>query len=459
MSELSAPPSVSDFTIKCVESKQLFAAVESNDKDEFLKLYSELPPRSRPHVWQLRKSDRGDTLVHIGARLGLSWLVGLAVSENADVALHSHHNKQPLHDAAQTGAAECVKILLCSNRLPVDPLKRADWTPLMLACAASANKLDQQIMISTPSLHRFTDCVELLLQHGADPSFTNKDGWNCLHVAVRAASPSIVSRLLKHSPNTIFTRTSNGRTVLHCLACCQTPSPTDVRTVAQLILERAPSLRFLPDNCGTLPVFDALRRGLLCLVDVLLQVDAVKQLTARDIMGQQATHMCSETGQLECLELVINHLGPRSLTSPVPSDSSSGLAGAHPLHLACRSGQHRIVSYIIDLWMRTQNSVCPVTDWLLPLDCVGRSPFHYAAFGTAGWGAVHREDRLLCIKLICDHFLHHCLNDQQSSHFFRSILIAMLEIQCLDPEFRHQFQKCLECSEVVKNKSSVSGSS
>ncbi|OON17912.1 ankyrin repeat protein [Opisthorchis viverrini] len=181
MSGLSAPPSVSDFTIKCVESKQLFAAVESNDKDEFLKLYSELPPRSRPHVWQLRKSDRGDTLVHIGARLGLSWLVGLAVSENADVALHSHHNKQPLHDAAQTGAAECVKILLCSNRLPVDPLKRADWTPLMLACAASANKLDQQIMISTPSLHRFTDCVELLLQHGADPSFTNKDGWNCLH--------------------------------------------------------------------------------------------------------------------------------------------------------------------------------------------------------------------------------------------------------------------------------------
>ena len=41
-------------------------------------------------------------------------------------------------------------------------------TPLMLACTK-----DNQ------------ETVQLLLEAGADPSRTNKDGWNCFQIAVR----------------------------------------------------------------------------------------------------------------------------------------------------------------------------------------------------------------------------------------------------------------------------------
>ena len=41
--------------------------------------------------------------------------------------------KRPIHEAAQHGHADCVAYLIGQN-VEVDAFKRADWTPLMLAC-------------------------------------------------------------------------------------------------------------------------------------------------------------------------------------------------------------------------------------------------------------------------------------------------------------------------------------
>lgn len=80
----------------------------------------------------------------------------------------------------------------------IDPMKRADWTPLMLACT----KQDDAI-------------VKFLAEHGASPRLRNKDGWNSFHLACREGNTSIVSYLLNQDPTLLESRSKNGRTPLH----------------------------------------------------------------------------------------------------------------------------------------------------------------------------------------------------------------------------------------------------
>lgn len=84
-------------------------------------------------------------------------------------------------------------------------VKRADWTPLMLACT----KQDVKV-------------VEILLSYGADLNFVNKDGWNVLHLAAREGNVQIVNMLLKSDSNKNSGRnklaqvkSKNGRIPLH----------------------------------------------------------------------------------------------------------------------------------------------------------------------------------------------------------------------------------------------------
>ena len=103
-----------------------------------------------------------DHLVHIIAQLGRNEILlhliekcsGLKILEVPNV-----DGKTPLHEAAQFSRAEIVRILLEHN-VKVDPLKRADWTPLMLACTKTGPGALQ--------------VVQMLLGQGADVNLQNK---------------------------------------------------------------------------------------------------------------------------------------------------------------------------------------------------------------------------------------------------------------------------------------------
>ena len=81
--------------------------------------------------------------------------------------------------------------LIAFAGVEIDPMKRGDWTPLMLACTKQND-----------------DIVKFLIEHGASPVLRNKDGWNSFHLACREGNATIVSYLLK-------SRSKNGRTPLH----------------------------------------------------------------------------------------------------------------------------------------------------------------------------------------------------------------------------------------------------
>lgn len=82
--------------------------------------------------------------------------------------------------------------------MEIDPLKRADWTPLMLACT----KQNEEI-------------VRILVEHGASLTLRNKDGWNCFQLACREGNARIVSYFLDKSPFLWQTTSKNGRTPIH----------------------------------------------------------------------------------------------------------------------------------------------------------------------------------------------------------------------------------------------------
>ena len=141
----------------------------------------------------------GDGLLHILSRFGhLDCLRCLLTKPHVSVDQRNLEDKAALHEAAQFGQDEAVGILL-DHGAQVNSLKRADWTPLMLA-ATKLNNLAS---------------VKLIIAAGADLSLVNKDGWTAFHLAVRTGDLRLVEFLLQAEPGCWQTASKNGRTPLH----------------------------------------------------------------------------------------------------------------------------------------------------------------------------------------------------------------------------------------------------
>ena len=107
-----------------------------------------------------RKS--GDGLLHVLARYGHIDCLSLLLMEwdgrdHVNIEQRNLDGKTALHEAAQSSQGETVKLLLSAGA-KVDQLKRADWTPLMLAVTKVGN----------------VDVVRHLTAAGADLHLANK---------------------------------------------------------------------------------------------------------------------------------------------------------------------------------------------------------------------------------------------------------------------------------------------
>lgn len=117
----------------------------------------------------------GDTLLHCAARHGrLDILAYLVEAWSMDIEAANRDYKRPLHEAASMGHRDCVDYLL-DRGAAVDSLKKADWTPLMMACT-----------------RKNLEVIQVLVEHGANPLLKNKDGWNSFHIASREGDPVIL---------------------------------------------------------------------------------------------------------------------------------------------------------------------------------------------------------------------------------------------------------------------------
>ncbi|XP_063009705.1 ankyrin repeat domain-containing protein 16 isoform X2 [Melospiza melodia melodia] len=301
-----------------VEQERLRRLLRLVQEGNLALLRDELRLDEVPEARSWRWGRLGDSLLHHAARLGHRDVLEFLVLEvGMDMEVANGDYKRPLHEAASMGHLECVSFLL-ERGASVDCLKKADWTPLMMACT-----------------RQNLEVIKTLVEHGANPLLRNKDGWNCFHIASREGHPEVLHYLLDVSPSCWDTESTTGRTPLHTAAmhgCSQ---------VVELLLERCQYRGDSRDSCGVTPFMDALQNGHVGIARLLLQRHQACP-TAGDALGAQALHRAALTAQDGSIHFLVAELG---LDVNGTATSLQLLA----LHYAAKEGHGHTIQTLLSL--------------------------------------------------------------------------------------------------------------
>ncbi|XP_004605512.2 ankyrin repeat domain-containing protein 16 [Sorex araneus] len=257
-------------------------------------------------------------LLHCAARHGrLHVLAFLAEAAGLDIEAADRDSKRPLHEAAAAGHRDCVRYLL-TRGAAVDSLKRADWTPLMLACAK-----------------RSLEVIQELVENGADPLLKNKDGWNSFHIASREGDPLILQYLLDVCPSAWKTESKIQRTPLH------TAAMHGRLEAVKLLLQRCQYEPDCRDCCGLTPFMDAVQCGHIGVARLLLE-EHKACASAEDCQGAQALHRAAVTGQSEAIRFLVSELG-------IDVDVRAVSTHLTALHYAAQEGHVSTIQTLLSL--------------------------------------------------------------------------------------------------------------
>lgn len=239
----------------------------------------------------------GDTILHCAARQGDHTLC-LHLLDHFTPDCRNKDNKTPLHEAAQFGRLEAARVLLSSGA-DVNALKKADWTPLMLACT----KLQEHVVNTDNSPSKRHALVDLLLQNGALVNFQNKDGWTPLHLASREGDLHIIQTLCKHGAQ-LGKKTKNGNTCLHISALHQHHQAFE--TLYKLFNDE--TCLEIQSNQGNYPLHEAvLSRNLSTLkhiINLYPNMQNLQELVNKS--GYNILHLAVFIGNLEMINLCLH---------------------------------------------------------------------------------------------------------------------------------------------------------
>uniref|UniRef100_A0A673JZP9 Ankyrin repeat domain 16 n=1 Tax=Sinocyclocheilus rhinocerous TaxID=307959 RepID=A0A673JZP9_9TELE len=261
----------------------------------------------------------GDTLLHYAARHGHMEIVRYLVEElNMDIEVYNNDYKRALHEASSMSQYECVRYLIARGA-KIDSLKKADWTPLMMACTRRNLKV-----------------VLELLNHGADPMLQNKDGWNSFHIACREGDLAITHHILLAKPEVWKTKSKTGRTPLH------TAAMHGCEDAVKILLQSCCYEPDGKDSCGVTPFMDAIRNGHIGTAKLLLENHQVKALSF--LVRNLGIDINSRATKLELTAL--HYAAKEGHTSAIKTLLALGAdlhardtKGRSALHMSC-IGQH-----------------------------------------------------------------------------------------------------------------------
>ena len=91
----------------------------------------------------------GDSILHMIARLGRTSALRFLLERfyhNLNIEQTNLEGKRPLHEASQYGKYDIVELLI-KQGVQVDPIKRADWPPLMMATTKVGSDAQKDVQI------------------------------------------------------------------------------------------------------------------------------------------------------------------------------------------------------------------------------------------------------------------------------------------------------------------------
>lgn len=251
----------------------------------------------------------GDSILHVAAAIGTPTDILLILNHFNNSALINIKNKDdktPLHEACQFSRLDNVNILL-EHGADVNAIKRADWTPLMLACAKT-----QQTSV---------EIVNLLLKNGALVNLVNKDGWNALHLVARDGNVAVF-RVLVQSGSDINRATKNGRIALHIAAL-----HSNIEIINDILTMKPESVK-VKDNCGNTALHEAVLGGNIEICKLLIRRGG--KINDKNLVNYDLLHLAASVGSLEMIRYLIDEVHCN-----VNSIARNGLT---PLHCAARKG-------------------------------------------------------------------------------------------------------------------------
>ncbi|VEN60140.1 unnamed protein product [Callosobruchus maculatus] len=288
------------------------------------------------HWTELRYDQTGDTIIHCAARLGFVEMINFLLTQFSpkSVDCKNKDGKTALHEAAQfSNSCACEKLL--EHGADVNALKRADWTPLMLACT----KTHIKDSIRT---------VQILLQHGALVNCKNKDGWTCLHLVSREGKIEILKLLVEYGLD-VKAKTRNGRTALHIAGLHgHLAIVTFLLDIGLDIEER--------DNCGSTALQEAILGGHIEICKELLKRKA--NVHVRNNADYNLLHLAASEGHLDLVAFLVD-----DLKFDVNESNRDGLTA---LHCAARKKHSDVCTLLLNFGSDYD-----------PKDKFGRTPSDY----------------------------------------------------------------------------------
>ncbi|KAL1502591.1 hypothetical protein ABEB36_007713 [Hypothenemus hampei] len=257
----------------------------------------------------------GDTALHVAARLGYTSTIDHLLNEYIPCAVNVRNNddKTPLHEAAQFNQLQSVLMLL-THGADVNALKRADWTPLMLACT----KIQPGISLSI---------VKALVENGANVNVQNKDGWTCTHIIAREGSKEIFEYLV-NAGLIVNAKTKNQRTALHIAAL-----HGNIDILPSLIFKVDINSK---DACGNTPFHESILGQHIDIGDYLFMNGA--DIWIENHNGFNALHLAASQDNSDVINYLINQLNFH-----VNTQSRNGWTAAH---CAARKRCYKVFMYL-----------------------------------------------------------------------------------------------------------------
>ncbi|KAG5889546.1 hypothetical protein JTB14_024954 [Gonioctena quinquepunctata] len=268
------------------------------------------------HWSKISYNKTGDTILHCSARLGHTNIIHYLLSNFIPNAVDCKNldDKTALHEAAQFSQFECCKILL-EYGANVNALKRADWTPIMLACTKIKTDNSRKI-------------VDLLLENGSLVNYRNKDGWTCAHLISREGDETVFKLLLQHGLD-VKVKSNNGRTALHVAAL------HGKLNIVETLLNLGCDVNET-DNCGNTSLHEALLGNNIDIFKILITHGA--NIYARNNCDYSLIHLAA-CGCLDILKFVL-----KQFEFDINEINKLGLT---PLHCAARKKQKEIYDFLV----------------------------------------------------------------------------------------------------------------
>ncbi|KAM9316826.1 ankyrin repeat and SOCS box protein 3 [Gastrophryne carolinensis] len=260
-------------------------------------------------------TDRCSTVGHAARRGDIKSLRKL-IKQGSSVDVPDNRGWMPIHEAAFSGASQCLKLLISSapSKSYIKSKTFEGESALHLAAKSGSSR-----------------CTELLLRAGADPSDLTNDLTSPLFLAVESGHAAVIRLLLKYEANIDGTHSFSRWNPLHQASFMER---TDL---IQLLLENGAD-KECQDDFGITPLFIAAQYGKYESLNLLLSHGADVNCQAKD----KATPLfiAAQEGHEKCTELLMSK-------GADPNLYCNDEAWQLPIHAAAQMGRSKILDMLI----------------------------------------------------------------------------------------------------------------